>query len=47
MTLTRRFGCGGSTRPRCQSLLPTPSMMSVDILRLVSRRSAMPILGLM
>lgn len=47
MTLTRPFGCGGSTRPRCQSLPPSPSMVSVDILRLVARRSVMPILALM
>jgi len=45
VTLTRPFGCGGSTRARCQSLPPSPSMVSVDILRLVARRSVMPILG--
>jgi hypothetical protein len=28
-------------------LPPSPSMVSVDILRLVSRRSVIPILGLM
>jgi hypothetical protein len=29
VTLTRPFGCGGSTRPRCQSVLATVALYGV------------------